>query len=175
MSVQELAAALARTESVLRRRPSAGLQDDTPGVARWKGGARIVARHPGGREVETDMPVELGGSGGISPGWMLRASLAACTATCIALLAAKEDIELDLLEVTAGSRSDVRGFFGLRDADGLPVDSGLLAVGIEVRIAALGVPAERLRALVEAGQAMSPMAAVVRTARPIGFSIEVAS
>lgn len=175
MSVRDLAAALDRAEAVFHRRPSAGLHDDMPGVARWKGGSRTVARHACGHEIETDLPVELGGAGGISPGWFVRAGLANCTATCVALEAARAGIELDLLEVTAASRSDVRGLLGMVDADGTPVYSGFQALKIEVRIAAQGVPAERLRALVEAGQAISPMTAVVRDAQDVGLSIEVAN
>ena len=175
MSVRELAAALDRAEAVFRRRPSAGLHDDMPGVARWKGGARAAARHACGHEVETDLPVELGGTGGISPGWFIRAGLANCTATCVALAAARAGVELDLLEVTATSRSDVRGLLGMVDAQGTPVYSGFQSLKIEVRIAAQGVSADRLRALVEAGQAISPMAAVARDAQDIGLSIEVAN
>lgn len=175
MSAQELVTALARTEAVLRRRPSAALHDDPPAVACWKEDARVVARHPGGREVETDLAVELGGAGGLSPGWLVRAALANCTATCVALQAARAGIALDLLEVTAMSRSDARGLLGMVDVDGAPVYSGFQALSMEVRIAARGVPTERLKALVEAGQAISPMTAVVSDPHAMGISIEVAN
>lgn len=174
VSVRELVAAVERAESVLVRRPSAGLRDDAPGVARWKGGLQVAARHASGDEIVTDMPVELGGRGGVSPGWMVRAGLASCTATCIAMIAAREGVELDLLEVEIASRSDLRGFFGMAEADGSSVYPGPQRLTMAVRIAAQGVPPARLRALVRASERVSPMLAVFRDSQAIGISVEVA-
>lgn len=173
MSVRELAAALERVESVLARRPTAALQEDSAGLARWRGGLKVVSRHPCGREVETDMPAEMGGAGGMSPGWMVRAGLSACTATCIAMVAARQGIALDLLEVETASKSDLRGFFRIA-ADGQRVYPGPQRLRMSVRIAAQGVSPERLRQLVDASEAFSPMLAVVRDAQPIEVSVEVA-
>lgn len=173
MATRDLAAALQRTQSVLERRPSAGLHDDAPGMVRWDGGLRMVASHANGRQMLTDMPVELGGSGDqVSPGWMLRAGLAACTATCVAMAAAREGIELDGLEVEATSRSDTRGLFAMADADGGVVSAGPRDLRMKVRIAARGVDPARLRALVEAAQATSPMAVAVQSQTPIALDIE---
>ncbi len=176
MAANNLAAALERTEAVLRRRPSAGLHDDAPGVARWRGGTRVVVRHANGREVETDMPLELGGTGnGVSPGWMLRAALASCTATCIAMVAAVRGVELDLLEVTAASRSDVRGLLGMAEAGGARVYPGPHHLTLSVRIAAQGVSTDALRALVANTERKAPVLTAVRDAMTVGLSIEVAN
>src|SRR5262249_49852944 len=100
MATQELAAALDRAESVFTRRPQAGLHDDAPAMVRWQGGTRMLCTHASGRTVETDLPPELGGSGDeASPGWMVRAGVAACSATAIAMFAARAGIELETLEV----------------------------------------------------------------------------
>lgn len=171
---QDIAAARERVASVLRRRPQAGLQDDAPATARWSGGTRVIARHANGTELPTDMPAELGGSGDqVSPGWLLRAGFASCTATCVAMQAAAEGIALETLEVRATSRSDTRGLLGMADADGRPVDAGPSDMQLHVRIAAPGVSAERLRALVEQTYRCSPMACAVENAVPVNLSIEV--
>lgn len=174
MAADRLAAALRRTESVLRRRPSAGLHDDSPGVVRWAGGTRVVARHANGEEVTTDLPVELGGSGDkVSPGWLLRAALASCTATSVVMAAATEGIELESVEVSATSRSDLRGLLGMADADGTEIYPGPQALRMDVRVSADGVPAERLRAIVGVAQRNSPMLRALQTANDVGLHIEI--
>lgn len=123
--LQNLATALQRVEAVLRRRPEMGLQDDAPATARWESGLRFVASHANGTQLVTDMPAELGGSGDqVTPGWLFRAGLASCAATCIVLAAAAEGIALATLEVRAASRSDTRSLLGLADVDGVPVYGG---------------------------------------------------
>jgi uncharacterized OsmC-like protein len=174
MASQDVAVALQRAEEVLRRRPSAGLHDDATAVATWDGGMRIVASHALGRRIATDMPPELGGSGGeVTPGWLVRAGLASCTATSIAMAAAGEGIELDALEVRATSRSDARGLFGITEGDGAAVYPGLRDVKLHVRVAAPGVAPERLRALVTESQRSSPMLTSIQGATPVGLSIEI--
>ena len=144
MAAPNLAAALQRAETVLRRRPETGLHDDAPATARWGGGTRVVAIHANGKQVLTDMPSELGGSGDqVTPGWLVRAGFASCTATCIAMAAAAQGIELEALEVLAGSRSDARGLFGMAGADGEPVSAGPRDMQLRVRISASGVSAAR--------------------------------
>ena len=74
MAAQDLAAALERVQSVLRRRPETGLHDDAPATARWDNGLRVVSHHANGTQVPTDMPSEFGGTGDhVTPGWLLRA------------------------------------------------------------------------------------------------------
>ena len=174
MTAQVIAAALQRVEAVLRRRPEAGLHDDAPATARWDGGTRVVASHANGKQVMTDMPVELGGSGDqVSPGWLFRAGFASCTATVIAMTAAAEGIELDALEVLASSRSDIRGLLGMSDADGEPVYAGSRDMRMLVRISAHGVSPERLRALVEKSYRCSPIACAVQDAVSAVLCIDV--
>ncbi|MDB5928759.1 MAG: osmotically inducible protein OsmC [Polaromonas sp.] len=174
MAAQDIAGALQRVESVLRRHPEAGIHDDAPATARWHGGTRIIASHANGMQVQTDMPGELGGSGDqVTPGWLFRAGLASCTATRIAMAAAAEGIELDMLELQASSRSDTRGLLGMADADGEAVPARPLAVRLLVRIGARGVPAERLRALVRDSHRCSPVSGAVQEAVPMSLRIEV--
>ncbi|MCY1287055.1 OsmC-like protein [compost metagenome] len=174
MTAADMAAALQRVEALLQRRPEAGLHEDAPATAHWHGGTRVVTRHANGTRVETDMPGELGGCGaGVTPGWLVRAGLAACAVTRIAMSAASQGIELSVLEVRAGSRSDLRGLLGMPDASGAPVSAGPLEVQLLVRIAAPGVEAARLRALVEDSQRCSPVSCALQAAVPISVRIEV--
>ena len=175
MSAQYVADAMQRVEGVLRRRPDMGLHDDSPATARWSGSTRIVTSHANGTEIATDMPGELGGTGDqVTPGWLMRAGLAACTATRIAMSAAAAGIELTTLELRASSRSDTRGLLGMTETDGTPVGAGPQDVQLHVTIAANGVPAETLRALVEESHRCSPVPCAIQDETPVALHIEVA-
>ena len=176
MSAQYVADAMERVEIVLRRRPDMGLHDDSPATARWRNSTRIVTSHENGIEVTTDMPGELGGTGDqVTPGWLMRAGLAACTATRIAMGAAAAGIELTRLELRASSRSDTRGMLGMTEPDGTRISAGPRDVELHVTIAAHGVPAEQLRALVEESHRCSPVPCAIQEETPVGLHIEVAS
>jgi len=174
MTARDLASAQERARGVLRRRPDKGLHDDAPAAVGWAGDTRMVARHPAGLQFETDMPAELGGSGDrVTPGWMMRAGLAACTATVIAMKAAEQGIALASLEVDAGSRSDTRGLLGMTDGDGGAIYPGSRDVTLRVHVAAPGVPADRLRALVEESCRCSPILCVLEDGTDVDLRIEV--
>jgi organic hydroperoxide reductase OsmC/OhrA len=174
MTIEDIAAAVQRVESVLRRRPATGIHDDAPATAQWQTGLRIVARDANGTQMVTDMPSELGGSGEhVTPGWLFRAGLASCLATRIAMGAATAGIELKLLEVLASSRSDARGLFGLADVSGEPVGAGPRDVQLLVRISAAGICAQKLQALVEDSNRCSPISAAARNVVPVTLRVEV--
>jgi uncharacterized OsmC-like protein len=173
MTQQPLAEALQRVQAVLQRRPETGLHEDGPATARWTGGTRVVASHANGTQMPTDMPTELGGTGDqVTPGWLFRAGLAACASTSIVMAAAAESIALTALEVKATSRSDTRGLLGMAGADGQPVHAGPGDVQLAVRIAADGVPPERLRALVQAAVGRSPIPSALQAATPLALRID---
>jgi uncharacterized OsmC-like protein len=174
MTIKDIAAAVQRVESVLQRRPATGIHDDAPATARWRSGLQVVACHANGTQMLTDMPTELGGSGNeVTPGWLFRAGLASCLATCIAMGAATEGIELTTLEVLAASRSDLRGLLGIADNAGARVGAGPNEIQLRVRISAAGASAERLRLLVEESNRCSPVSAAARDAVPVDLRIEV--
>ena len=114
-----------------------------------------------GEAIESDMPKGVGGGGGVpSPGWLMRAALASCTGTVIAMRAAQLGIALDQLDVTVESESDNRGMLGLDER----VSAGLSGLCAKVRIrAATATPAE-LDAIVRWGDAHSPVACTLRDA-----------
>lgn len=165
-----LAAALKRLETILRRSPKTGLHVDAPATARWNGGTRVTTSHENGTQVATDLPTEVGGGGtAVTPGWHLRAGLAACLTTSVAIRAAVEGIELSELEVVATSVSDFRGVLGMDGTSAGPRD-----VQLHVKItAADGTSAERLRSLVERSHGCAPVSCAVQDATAIELRIEV--
>jgi uncharacterized OsmC-like protein len=172
--MERIAAALHRVESILKRRPEAGLHGDAPAVARWEGGARVVSRHPNGASVTTDLPSELGGAGdAVTPGWLWRAALSSCLATRIVMAAAVDGIDLSSVEVQASSRSDVRGLLGMKDDSGVPLSPAPSDVQLHVRIRAPEVSHERLHALIAHSQACSPVQIAAGQALPIEVRVEV--
>lgn len=174
MTSQEIAAAMQRVESVLKRRPEVGLHDDAPAIARWESGTRVVSSHANGTQLLTDMPTELGGIGEqVTPGWLVRAGLASCLATRIVMGAAAAGVELAMLAVSASSRSDARGLLGMPEPSGTPVCAGPQDMQVLVRITAPGVSPERLRFLIEESNRCSPVSAALQDAVPITLSIEM--
>ncbi|HEV7777976.1 MAG TPA: OsmC family protein [Luteibacter sp.] len=173
MAMHDVAAAMRRVETVLRRRPDMGLHDDAPATALWQGGTRVLASHANGTTMSTDMPDELGGSGDqVTPGWLFRAGIASCLATTIAMAAAAEGIELTTLEVRAGSRSDTRGLLRMTGSDGETVSARPQDMRLQVSISARGVLPGRLRALVEACRHCSPMPNAVENIVPLDLRID---
>src|SRR6266480_4172683 len=72
-------------------------------------GLRFRVEGPKGA-VTTDMAGSVGGGASApTPAWLMRAALASCDATLIAMEAARAGIELIELKVTVDSESDFRG------------------------------------------------------------------
>jgi uncharacterized OsmC-like protein len=173
MALQDVARALQRVASVLHRRPQAGMHDDAPATARWERDTRVAAMHANGTSLPTDMPTEFGGSGDqVSPGWLFRAGLASCAATCIVFRAASAAVELDELEIVASSRSDSRGLLSMNGADGTAVSAATRDLELRIRISARGASSEQLRSLAIKGLETSPVYAALRAAVPIRVHID---
>jgi uncharacterized OsmC-like protein len=174
MAAEQIAASMERVVSALRRKPHAGQNDDTPAAVRWAGGLRTVAVSPTGAELSTDMPAVLGGDdSAATPGWLLRAALASCAVTRIAMEAAARGISLQTLEAHATSRSDLRGLVGVAEPDGSVVSAGPLAMHLHVRIGAPGVDAGVLRALVAATPECSPVTCALQQPLAVGLDVDV--
>lgn len=170
MSTARIRESIAGVARHFAAHPQDALSTDSPAVAVLQHDLRCVAAGPNGATMASDMPAALGGGGTApSPGWLLRAALANCDATVIAMRAAQLGIALQRLEVSVDSRSDDRGLLGV--ADGIP--AGPLALRVHIRIAAAGVPPEQLRELVEWGEAHSPVGDAVRRAVPVESEIEL--
>jgi uncharacterized OsmC-like protein len=175
MGIEQIAAAMDRVTAVLQRKPQVAVSDDAPATAHWAGDLRTLVQHAAGHTVATDMPAELGGEArDVTPGWLLRAALASCAVTRIAMAAAAAGVALDVLEVRATSRSDARGLLGMPDPEGHALPAGPLSMDLHVRIGAAGVAADRLRALVASTAGCSPVTCAVEQALPVGLHVDVA-
>jgi uncharacterized OsmC-like protein len=146
--------AVLKASAVFAAKPEAARSQGVPATASLRGGLACEVTGPNGERVQTDMARALGGNAsGANPGWLLRAALASCSATCIAMLAAKQSIALTALEVTVTSGSDIRGLL-IEDAS---VSAGLQNLRVEVRISAPGHDANEVEALARWACANSPV------------------
>ena len=170
MSQGSIAEAIGAAREYLGAHPDQAFSADAPATATVETGLRCRVVGPSGQEVVSDMPPAVGGEGSApSPGWLLRASHAACDATVIAMRAAEEGIELSRLEVTVASESDDRGLLGADEA----APAGPLRASVRIRIAAPGVDADRLHAIVAWAREHSPVDDAVRRSISVGVDVEV--
>ena len=159
--------ALEEVAGYLGEHPEAGAEPDTAATAVLVDGLRCRVDGPAG-ELTTDMATSLGGGGGApSPGWLMRAALASCDATIIAMEAARAGIELTHLAVTVVSESDNRGVLGV--GDGVP--PGPLSVRVRIELAASNADEEALRELVERAESRSAVADAIK--REIALTTDV--
>ncbi len=171
---EQILKAMQRLRAVLACRPQAGIHADEPATARWGEGMRIITQNANGTQITTDMPAELGGEGNqVSPGWLLRAGLASCLATRIAMEAAAAEVLLTRLEVTAKSTSDARGLLGMLGDGGEPVSPAPCEVQLEVIIGASNVSGEALRAMIDSSFRCSPVSVAVERAIPVGLRVDI--
>lgn len=148
--------------------PEKARSADKPATAIVEAGLRCRANGPNDWTLISDMPKGLGGGGDApTPGWIMRAALANCEVTMIALRAAQMGVALTTLEVTVGSTSDDRGLVGMDDT----IPAGPLDISVRVRIGAVGASQEQLREIVHWAEIHSPVGDALR--RPIPMTVEV--
>lgn len=173
MSLETILAAQQRLERLVHQRPALAVVRDTPAIAHWEGAGKTRTLHPDGNTIHTDLPRELGGDGArVSPGWLLRAAMASCAVTRIAMLANEVGVTLQSLEAEVGSDTDLHGLLGIPRADGQIASPGPAQARLHVRISAPQVPDEQLRELVDNAIRLSPMVAAFSVAVPVQLDIE---
>ena len=169
MDPVSIAHALRRAQQVLTRKPELARHEDVPARAVHAGGLRTDIESPLGAVLSTDLGPTLGGEGaGVPPGWLMRAGLASCLCTAVAMHAARRGIELRRLEVQALSHSDARGLLEIEPA----VSPGPLELTLEVRIEADGVDAASLRELVTWSDAHSPVSDAMHRSLDVQLRID---
>jgi uncharacterized OsmC-like protein len=169
-TVAEIAEAIAKLSSAISADPLKARAKNLPATARLVEGLQCELTGPYNERLVTDMAPAVGGTAsGPNPGWLLRGALASCTATVIAMRAAKLGIALESLEVTAESDSDLRGILGLDEN----VTAGHGPVRIRVRIGAPSTSPDVLRELVEWADCHSPVTCTLRNAPECSLEIEV--
>jgi uncharacterized OsmC-like protein len=144
--------AVERASAQLAAHPE-GPEADQPATAVIEEGLRVRVEGPKGTVV-TDMAEAVGGGGGApTPGWLLRAALASCDVSGIAIEAARRGVELTSLTVTVESDSDARGALGLDDS----IPPGPLEVRRRIALTASNAGPDELRELVRRAEALSPV------------------
>ena len=127
--MESMSRAIATPSDHLTEHPEAGSGTDTAATAVREEGLRFRVEGPKG-DLITDMSKTVGGGATApTPGWLLRAALASCDATAVAMDAAREGVELTALTVTVESESDFRGALGVGDS----VPPGPSAVRVRTR------------------------------------------
>ena len=170
METSTIREAMERLDATIRAQPEKARARNAPATARVTERLQCEISGPHGERLATDMPPAMGGTAsGPNPGWLLRAALASCTATVIAMRAAKLGIELSDLEVTVESDSDNRGILGMDDS----VSAGLGTVHTRVKIRAPAASADELRDIVQWADAHSPVACTIRRSPACSLEIDV--
>ena len=167
MSVIE---AIEKLRSSIAADPSKARAKNAPATARLVNGLQCELQGPYGERVLTDMPPAMGGgASGPNPGWLMRGAIASCTATVIAMRAAHDGIELDELEVTVETDSDLRGILGIDEK----VSAGHQAIRMNVKIGSPSAAPEALRALVEWAEAHSPVGCTIKDSPACKLEVQV--
>jgi uncharacterized OsmC-like protein len=157
--MESISRAIAAASDHLTKHPEAGSGTDTAAIAVRVEGLRCRVEGPQG-EVITDMSKTVGGGATApTPGWLLRAALASCDATAVAMEAARRGVELTDLTVTVESESDFRGALGVDDS----VHPGPSTVRVRIQLAGANATEAQLREIVQRAESRSPVHdAVVR-------------
>jgi uncharacterized OsmC-like protein len=165
--VESIRSALETASEHLTEHPEAAVATDAAATAVLEEGLRCRVTGPKG-DVMTDMAKSVGGGATApSPGWLLRAGLASCDASAIAMEAARRGVALTHLAVTVESESDSRGLLGVDDS----VHPGPLAVRVRIQLAASNATEGQLREIVQRAESRSPVGDAV--ARAVSMTTEV--
>jgi uncharacterized OsmC-like protein len=169
MQVTGIGKAVRKVESYLQSQSSPGPQADVPANATIEDGLRCRIEAPDGSAIYTDMPRSVGGSATAnSPGWHLRAALASCDATLLAMRAARLGLKLDSIGVRVEATSDGRGMF--LDEN---ISPGSADMRLTFKIGASDVSTEQIKELVDWVEQHSPVAADITRAVELQSDIEL--
>ena len=143
--------AIERASEHLTEHPEAAKAADSSARAVLEDGLRFRVEGPW-QSLTSDMAESVGGGATApTPGWLLRAALASCDASAVAMEAARAGIELTDLEVSVDSESDFRGVLGVDPS----VHAGPLSMRVTIRLAATDATDAELRAIVERAESLS--------------------
>jgi uncharacterized OsmC-like protein len=161
--------AIERLSAEVSADPSKAHAKNVPATARLTDGLKCEVTGPQGQRLMTDMPPAMGGGASApNPGWLMRGAIASCTATVIAMRAAKLGVTLHTLEVTVESDSDLRGILGMDER----VSAAHGPVRIAVKISG-DADARALREIVAWAEAHSPVGCTIRGAPTCSLAVEL--
>src|SRR4051794_424361 len=152
----------------LTEHPDEARYTDSVATARLEEGLRFRVTGPQGEDLVTDMPSAVGGGGaGVSPGWLLRAGLASCAASLIAMEAARAGLATVRLSVEVDSESDDRGVLGIAP----DVPAGPMSVRVRVDAEFEGGEPGEGEAAIRRGVERCPVADAVGRAVPVTLEL----
>lgn len=161
-------AAIEGAGAYLSERPDEARYTDSVARARVESGLRVVVEGAGGERLETDMPAAVGGAGSApSPGWYLRAAVAACVTSLATMRAAQLGWVGFSCHVEVDAESDDRGILGLDPS----VPGGPLSMRIGLQVAAEGIGLEKLEELAVWAVEHCPVSDAVRRAVPVHIEV----
>ena len=165
--MEEIRTAIEKASGYLAENPNAATGTDAAATAVLEEGLRFRVDGPKGA-VTSDMSESVGGGASApTPGWLLRAALAACDASTVAMEAARDGIELSELSVSVESDTDFRGVLGV-DGGGHP---GPLEVRTRIELAAPDATEEQLREVIRRAEERSPVRDAL--AREVSMTTEI--
>lgn len=168
---EHVATCMQQAIDYLTHNPDQARYTDSAATATLEEGLRVEVIGPNGAKLVTDMPEGVGGGATApTPGWVMRAALAACDATLIAMRAAQEGIALKKIEVTTDGESDDRGLLGIGD----DTPAGPLSTRIRVRLFTDAADQDQLERIVEWAHHHSPVGDAVQRAIPTAIEVEQA-
>ena len=161
-------AAIEGASAYLTEHPDEARYTDSLATARVVDGLHVRVDGPNGESLETDMPGAVGGAGSApSPGWFLRAAVAACVTSLATMRAAQLGVTGFTCEVEVDSESDDRGILGLDSS----VPGGPLSMRIGFRMSADDVRLDRLEEVAVWAVEHCPVSDAVRRAVPVHVEV----
>lgn len=161
-------AAIEGAGAYLTEHPDEARYTDSAARASVESGLRVIVEGDAGERLETDMPAAVGGAGSAaSPGWYLRAAVAACVTSLATMRAAQLGWAGFRCRVEVDSESDDRGILGLDPS----VPGGPLSMRISLELAADGVGLEKLEELAVWAVEHCPTSDAVRRAVPVHIEV----
>ncbi len=160
--------AIEGASAYLTEHPDEARYTDSLATARVVDGLHVRVDGPNDESLETDMPGAVGGAGSApSPGWFLRAAVAACVTSLATMRAAQLGMTGFTCEVEVDSESDDRGILGLDSS----VPGGPLSMRIGFRMSADDVRLDRLEEVAVWAVEHCPISDAVRRAVPVHVEV----
>jgi len=160
--------AIEGASAYLAEHPDEARYFDSKATATLGEGLHVSVEGPAGERLETDMPSAVGGAGAApSPGWFLRASVAACVASLARMRASQLGLVGFAGSVEVDSESDDRGILGLDP--GRP--AGPLRMRITLRVRADGADAGKLQEIAEWAVDHCPVSDAMKRAIPVEVTV----
>ena len=164
-------AALDGAAAYLTEHPDEARYTDSLAIARLESGLRVTVEGRNQERLVTDMPSGVGGAGSApSPGWFLRAAVAACALSLATMRAAQLGMTGFRCEVEVDSESDDRGILGLDPS----TPGGPLSMRLAFRMAADDATLAQLEDIAVWAADHCPVSDAVRRGVPLHIEVTTA-